>query len=133
MDNIAIHTKPQAGETEKEHQAWHQQYVHHVLNKLEENDLYLKPEKCKFEQQEIEYLGLIVGRNQLRMDPIKIQGIAKWKEPTNPTKVHKFLGFTGYYQYFVPNYSKITHPLLDLKKDHPLALGRLTTTSLRWT
>jgi hypothetical protein len=59
MDDTAIHTKPQAGETEKEHQARHQRYVHHVLDKLEENDLYLKPEKCELEQQEIKYLGLI--------------------------------------------------------------------------
>jgi hypothetical protein len=50
------------------------------------------------------------------MDPIKIQGVATWKEPTNPTEVHKFLGFTGYYRYFIHNYSKITRPLLNLTK-----------------
>jgi hypothetical protein len=50
------------------------------------------------------------------MDPIKIQGVTKWKEPTNPTEVCKFLGFTGYYLYFVSNYSKIAPPLLDLTK-----------------
>jgi hypothetical protein len=44
---------------------------------LEENNLYLKLEKCKFEQKEIEYLGLIVGENKLRMDPTKVQGVAK--------------------------------------------------------
>jgi hypothetical protein len=45
---------------------------HHILDKLEENNLYLKPEKCEFEQEEIKYLGLIIRRNQLRMDPAKI-------------------------------------------------------------
>jgi len=39
---------------------------------LEENDLYLKPEKCDFEKKEIDYLGLIVGGNKLKMDPKKL-------------------------------------------------------------
>ena len=83
---------------------------------LEANDLYLKPEKCEFEQEEIDYLGVIVGRNQLRMDPKKIKGVAEWKIPTNPTEIHQFLGFMGYYRYFIPNYSKMARPLLDLTK-----------------
>jgi hypothetical protein len=116
MDDIAIHTKPHPGETEEEHQARHQEYVHLVLDRLEANDLYLKPEKCAFEQKEIDYLGVIVGGNTLKMDPKKIDGVANWKEPTTVTEVRKFLGFTGYYRYFIPNYSKIARPLLDLTK-----------------
>jgi hypothetical protein len=116
MDDIAIHTKPQDGETEQQHLARHRQCVHRVLEILEANDLYLKPEKCEFEQEEIEYLGIIVGKNKLRMDPKKISGVADWAVPTNPTEVRQFLGFTGYYCYFVPNYSKIVRPLLDLTK-----------------
>jgi hypothetical protein len=116
MDDIAIHTKPKPHETEEQHRARHRQYTHHVLDKLEENDLYLKPEKCAFEQQEIEYLGVIIGQNKIRMDPGKLKGIADWPVPRNPTEVRQFLGFTGYYRYFVPNYSKIARPLLDLTK-----------------
>jgi hypothetical protein len=116
MDDIAIHTKPRPGETEDEHHARHQEYVHLVLDRLEANNLYLKPEKCAFEQKEIDYLGIIVGGNTLKMDPKKIEGVASWKEPTTVTEVRKFLGFTGYYRYFVPNYSKIARPLLDLTK-----------------
>src|SRR6267142_2369267 len=114
MDDIAIHTSQRTNETEAEHQTRHREYVHIVLDKLEENDLYLKPEKCDFEKKEIDYLGLIVGGNKLKMDPKKLRGVADWVKPTNPTEIHKFLGFTGYYRYFVPNYSKITRPLLDL-------------------
>ncbi len=40
----------------------HQQLVHQVLTKLEEHNLYLKPEKCVFEVLEVEYLGLIIGK-----------------------------------------------------------------------
>ena len=58
-------------------------------------------------REEIEYLGVIVGQNTLRMDPKKLKGVADWPTPKNPTNVRQFLGFTGYYRYFVPNYSKI--------------------------
>ena len=107
MNDIAIHTKPREGETEEEHVRCHQNYTHHVLEVLEKNDLYLKPEKCEFKKQEIEYLGVIVGQNSLRMDPKKLQSVAEWPHPKNPTEIRQFLGFTGYYRYFVPNYSKI--------------------------
>jgi hypothetical protein len=97
MDNIAIHTKPRPQESEEQHYARHQQYTHHVLDKLEEHDLYLKPEKCAFEKTEIEYLGVIIGQNKIRMDPSKLKGIADWPIPRNPTEIRQFLGFTGYY------------------------------------
>src|SRR6266403_2605945 len=87
-----------------------------MLNKLEQNDLYLKPEKCDFEQKEINYLGVIVGNGKLQMDLKKLKGIADWLKPNTPTEIHKFLGFTGYYRYFIQGYSKIARPLLDLTK-----------------
>src|SRR5258708_179250 len=116
MDDLAIHTKRCPGETEEKHQRRHKKYVHIVLNILEENDLYLKPEKCTFKQKEIDYLGVIVGQGTLKMDPKKIQGVADWSPPTTVTKVRQFLGFTRYYRYFILNYSKIARPLLDLTK-----------------
>ena len=42
---------------------------------MKEHDLYLKPEKCKFEQTEVEFLGTIISENTIRMDPIKLAGI----------------------------------------------------------
>jgi hypothetical protein len=107
MDDIAIHTKQEKMETEEQHMERHQKYMHHVLDKLEKHDLYLKPEKCKFEKEEIKYLRVIVGQNKIRMDPGKLKGIADWPVLRNPTEVQQFLGFIGYYWYFVPNYSKI--------------------------
>src|SRR5260221_3070617 len=50
------------------------------------------------------------------MDPKKLQGVADYPIPRNPTDVCAFLGFTGYYQYFVQGYSQIARPLLDLTK-----------------
>jgi hypothetical protein len=72
---------------------------------LETHDLYLKSEKCEFLKREIEYLGVIIGNGVLKMKPKKLESIKNWATPNNPTEIQKFLGFTGYYRYFVPNYS----------------------------
>jgi hypothetical protein len=61
MDDIVIHTKKEKAEMEEQHKERHQKHMHHVLDKLEKHNLYLKPEKCKFEKEEIKYLGMIVG------------------------------------------------------------------------
>jgi reverse transcriptase-like protein len=116
MDDIAIHTRRQPREMEEEHCKRHRAYVHLVLDILEQHNLYLKPEKCAFKQKEIDYLGVIVGEGTLKMDPKKIQGVVDWSPPTTVTKVRQFLGFMGYYCYFIPNYSRIARPLLDLTK-----------------
>jgi hypothetical protein len=50
------------------------------------------------------------------MDPSKIKGVADWPRPNNVRDVRAFLGFTGFYRYFIPNYSKIARPLIELAK-----------------
>ena len=124
MDNIVIHTKPLNGETEQQHEQQHKQLIHQVLKKLETHDLYLKPEKCKFLKWEIEYLGVIVRNRVLKMNPKKLESIKNWATPNNLTEIQKFLGFTGYYRYFIPNYLQIARPLLHLTKK---------TTPWEWT
>ena len=116
MDNIAIHTKKKATETENQHRQQHQHYTHHILDKLEIHDLYLKPKKCAFEKEEIDYLGIIISQGTVKMGPSKLKGVADWPKPKTPTEIRQFLGFTGYYRYFIPKYSKIARPLLDLTK-----------------
>ena len=107
MDDGVIHTKQRPDETKEQHIARHQQYVHEIFDILAENDLYVKPEKCAFEQEEIEYLGVIVEKGRLRMDPKKLHAVLNYPTPQNATDIRAFLGFTGYYQYFVKNYSAI--------------------------
>ena len=87
MDNMAIHMAKLPHETEEQHTQRHHTYVHRVLTKLEENDLYLKPEKCEFKKEEIEYLEVIVGRNHLKMSPKKLQGMADWPIPKTSTDI----------------------------------------------
>jgi hypothetical protein len=83
---------------------------------LAANDLYVKPEKCAFKQEEIEYLGVIISKGKTCMDPKKLMVVANYPVPQNTMDIHMFLGFTGYYQYFVLGYSHITRPFLNLTK-----------------
>jgi hypothetical protein len=108
MDDILIAT---TGSLE-----YHRSKVAQVLQKLRDNDLFLKPEKCHFHKKEVEYLGVIVGKGQVKMDPIKVKGITDWPTPTNLPELRSFLGFGNYYKDFIPDYSRITRPLHDLTK-----------------
>ena len=59
----------------------HELCVNHILDKLEKYNLFLKPEKCRFHRCEVEYLSVIIGNGNVKMDPIKIQGIMEWPTP----------------------------------------------------
>ena len=108
MDNILIHT-----DQNKER---HRTLVHQTLRKLKENDLFLKPEKCQFEQKRIEFLRVVLENGTIQMDPTKVKGVAEWPQPRCIRDVRAFLGFTGFYRYFIQNYSKLARPLIDLTK-----------------
>ena len=116
MDNILI-----AIEDDLE---FHRKCIHQMLKKLTEHDLYLKPEKCKFKQWKVEFLGVILENGTVQMDPAKLKGTADWSQPQHVTDVCAFLGFTGFYHYFIPNYSNITQPLIQLTKKNAV---------FRWT
>ena len=45
---------------------------------MAEYDLYLKPEKCVFEQRTITYLGLVIGEGEIHMDPLKVEAVRTW-------------------------------------------------------
>ena len=61
----------------------HRKCVHCILDKLKQNDLYLKPERCLFEKDEMEFLGVILKNGTIQMDPAKIKGVADWSCPQN--------------------------------------------------
>jgi hypothetical protein len=86
----------------------HHENVRQVMGKLQENQLFLKPEKCEFDQSEIEYLGVIVGNNNIRMDPVKIQGVADWPIPTTQGDIFSFLGFCNFYRHFIHHFADIS-------------------------
>jgi len=72
MDDIAVHTKRETGETEDQHRERHRRLVREMLTILRENDLYLNIEKCQFEQTEVDYLGVRVGKGLVKMEEAKV-------------------------------------------------------------
>jgi len=108
MDNMIIATE--------DDKVLHELRVNHILDKLEKFDLFLKPEKCKFHQQEVEYLGVLIGNGSVKMDPIKVQGISEWPTPLTVKDVRSFLGFCNFYRAFIKNFSDIACPLNDLTR-----------------
>ena len=102
----------------------HRKIVHIVLQRLQEYDLFLKPEKCEFEQNEIEYLGMIISPGEVKMNPGKVEAVRNWPTPTTLREVRAFIGFTNFYWRFIPQFSTTARPLHDLtKKDMPWQWG----------
>jgi len=85
----------------------HQLRTLRVLNRLREHNLYLKVEKCKFDVQEVEFLGLIIKPDQLTMDPTKLTGIKDWPAPTTVKGVRSFLGFGNFYRQFIGHFAEL--------------------------
>ena len=89
-----------------------------VLQRLMENDLYLKPKKCEFCKEKIEWLGMVIEEGKITMDPGKLKGIQDWPAPTTVKQVRGFLGFGNFYQRFIRGFSEVARPLNELlKKD----------------
>jgi hypothetical protein len=110
LDDILIYSK-----TPEEHD----QHVRAVLSKLRQHQLYGKPSKCDFFQEEIKFVGHIISKDGIRTDPKKIDAVRKWPKPTTLTDLRSFLGFCNFYRRFVRDYSKIATPLINLTKKTP--------------
>jgi len=94
--------------------------THGILQCLLDLNLYLWPKKCSFNQISMEYLGLIISKGELCMDPVKLTAVTNWPTPKTMKEVQKFLGFCNFYHHFVKNYSALAQPLFNLtKKDIP--------------
>ena len=81
-------------ETEEEHD----ELVAEVIRRLEENDLYVKLEKCKWKVREIEFLGVVIGPEGIKMEKEKVKGVLEWLTPKCVKDVQKFLGLANYYR-----------------------------------
>ena len=85
-----------------------------VLSTLWKWRLFLKPEKCKFEQKEVEYLGLVILKDHVAMDLTKVHRVMEWLTPMKVKEVQSFLGFMNFYWKFICNFSDIACPLYAL-------------------
>ena len=82
-----------------------------ILRRLEENDLYIKLEKCVWKVRKIGFLGVVIGPNGIEMEEEKVDGVLSWPEPKNVKDVRKFLGLTNYYRRFIKDFAQVARPI----------------------
>jgi len=89
----------------------HNELVEEVIKRLEENDLFVKPEKCKWKVRGVEFLGVVIGPKGVEMQKEKIEKVLNWPVPRNIKEVQKFLGLANYYRRFIKDFARIAAPL----------------------
>ena len=94
----------------------HVVHLEMMFNRLRQNQLYVKREKCEFAQTEIKFLGHLISKSLIRMGGAKVATIRVWPAPTEVTELRSFLGLANYYRRFIMGYSKIASSLTDLLK-----------------
>ena len=96
----------------------HLEHLDLIFSTLSSANLTLKPTKCKFAAKEVRYLGHVLSKDGVRVDPEKTSAVADFPVPKTVKQVRSFLGMCNYYRKFVKDYAKIAQPLNDLlKKD----------------
>jgi hypothetical protein len=95
----------------------HRQLVREVLDVMREESFFLKVAKCEFEKCQVEYLGLILDRDTIKPDPVKVNRLKTWPRTLKTvSKVRSTLGLLNYHRAFVPGFSHIVKPLTQLLK-----------------
>jgi len=85
----------------------HNELIEEVLRRLEENNLFVKLEKCKWKVREVEFLGVVISPKGVEMQKEKVEGVLNWPAPRNVKEVQKFLGLANYYRRFIKNFARI--------------------------
>ena len=75
-----------------------------MLQTLREHQLYANLEKCEFFKTEIQYLGHVISKDGIAVDPKKIKAIFDWPIPRDVTDIRSFMGLTGYYRRFIKDF-----------------------------
>ena len=116
LDDVLIYSK------DKEQ---HIRDVRSVLRAIRNSGIRIKPGKCEFHATETEYLGFIIGRDGIKVDPIKTAAIWEWAKPTKVKEVQKLMGFCNFYRRFIEGFSQKARPLYQLiRKDKKWEWGK---------
>ena len=107
VDDVLVGTETEEG---------HDKIVEEVLRRLEENNLYVKPEKCTWKVQRVNFLGVVMGNGKIEMKEDKVAGVLNWPVPKMVRDVRKFLGLANYYRQFVNDFAKLARPLNNLTR-----------------
>jgi len=102
VDDVLVGTETEEG---------HNEIVEEILRRLEENDLYIKPEKCMWKVRKIGFLGVIIGPNGIEMEKEKVDRVLSWPKPKNIKDIRKFLGLANYYRRFIKDFARIARPM----------------------
>ena len=89
IDDVIVGTETEEG---------HNEIVAEIIKRLKENDLYVKPEKCKWKVREIGFLEVVIGPEGIKMEEKKVKGVLNWLTPKSIKDVQKFLGLANYYR-----------------------------------
>jgi hypothetical protein len=98
IDDILIYSKNKED---------HAKHLRMALQVLREHQLYAKFSKCEFWLDQVEFLGHVISKEGIAVNPSKVQSVLDWQAPTNMKEIRGFLGMAGYYRRFIEGFSKI--------------------------
>ena len=109
IDDILVYSK-----SRKEHE----EHLRIVLEMLREKKLYAKFSKCEFWLDSVSFLGHVVSKDGVMVDPSKIEAVKSWVRPTNVSAIRSFVGLASYYRRFVKGFSSIASQLKNMTKQN---------------